>query len=907
MQMLKTGSMVQGKKQNYQIGQNLSVTANSASYRCQGEDGRAYRLKLYQKDCPAMGEARKRFLSLPSSPGLARPEDIGEVSGLEFDVYGNCGADLSSHNVGIQELVRLVIPQLNYGLYQAHKGGILIRDIRPEHILFDSESRKACFAGYSNLALLAGGATATKAPARGIPALYAPPEYQTMGWSVYSDYYALGIALLLNRKGQTPFAGLSGPQIQEKARQWSLPGLDRDYLTKTPYSVLSAEQKILYLILGLTIPDPHKRWGFGEVRCWSTGQEIPLLQTGEKVRYEMTAPFLVNGKRCWDYGQLGRELLKRGDSSEKELGELLGHLNRQNKKLGAKVGQIVNQSGLSTKGRTFRAGYTLAPGTGGFWWEGTCYQNTGELVAASKKRGVSLLEQILRDGCFSFLLELRGIKTSAQQQTLERFRQMEQWEREEKGKGAARFTMQMGAGKGKGFQAGGKEYASFGQLFAEYEKKGNRLKEISPQILKSQMFQGWAWSKGYGAAAAAAAKAGTDPEKAFYALLSLGEKNGSEKEKRLSRRLWLQWGTDAPITWLGEHLDWYETEAGFDAGFHWKRWSEESSLEELSRNSQGMALAYQNFVRNTETNPICLSCGIPANPEKPIRPKRAEAFFCCTWNQLEVSADFVRQKGEPVQTGQLKQWCGQALKEATQWLAAEKQNAANSQAALNSPGLSKGEGGAVAAMTLWLLFSGYLFLLCLPRAGILLGGVLFLVAAAFPLFVLSWCYTRKMRRTQTAARQNLLSSHLARIQQLEQEAVSQEARIQNALQAGKGCVISAKETVTSFQMSLRAAEVENEMEGAGYKAAFILSSIAPVEMMILAETLDYPTFLSAAGYCGIASFLIVWRGGLSVSKAVKGFLFIAISAMILYAIFHSWMLAGAIAIVVVGCVLLQYF
>lgn len=907
MQMLKTGSIVQGKKQKYQIGQNLSGTVNSLSYLCRGEDGRTYRLKLYQKEAPMLGAARKRFLSLPPTPGLALPEDAGGEPGMEFDVYGNQGADLSSHNVGIQELARCVIPQVNYGLYQAHRAGILIRDIQPAHILFQPGTGRACLSCFDNLAVLSGGATATQAPAKGISLPYYPPEYQSMGWSVYSDYYAFGIALLVSLRGNSLFAGMTGQQLQEKARQWKLPGLDREFLSKTPYSVLSAEQKLLYLILGLTIPDPHKRWGYGEVRCWSAGGELPLLQTGEKVRYEMTSPFTVNGKKCWDYSQLGRELLKLGSSSEKELNGLLKHLQGQNKKLAARISQLLNQDGISDQGKVFRTGYTLAPGTGGFWWKGVCYQNTAQLIADAQKKGSSMLEQMLSQGCFSFLLELRGIKNSSQKQNLERFRQMEQWEREEKGKGAARFIMQMGTGKEKGFQAAGKFYASLEQLFSDYEKRGSQLKALSPQLLKSQIFQGWAWSKGYGEASAAAAKAGTSRESAFYALLALGEKISSGEGKKLSRRLWLYWGADAPVSWLLQHLDWYEVEAGYDAGFARQKWSEACTLEELNRNSAIMNAAYQNFVRNTESNPISLQCGIPTDRDRPIRPKRAEAFFCCTWNQMEVSPDFLRQMGEPIQKEKIRQWTGEAAQETQKWLDREKQSASGSQAALNVSGMKKGEGGAVAAMAAWLLFSVYLFLLCLPRAGILLGAVLLLISAAFPLFVLSWCYTRNMRRSQTAARQNLLNTHLSRLQKLEQEAKSFENQVSSTLLAGNGCPVLIKEPVTSFQMTLGAAGIENEMRGRGYKAAFILSSIAPVEMMILSETLHYPTFLSAAGYCGIASFLIVYGGGLSVGKAVKGFLFIAISAMILYAIFHSWMLAGAIAIVVVGVVVLQYF
>ena len=209
-------------------------------------------------------------------------------------------------------------------------------------------------------------------------------------------------------------------------------------------------------------------------------------------------------------------------------------MDRQNKAAAAEIRRIVSDRTLSVHGKYFRVGYTLAPGTSGFRWRGVCFRDTAELIRQSSGPGGTsdALSQMLADRCFSFLLELRGIKTPEQKRNLEAMRRLEQWEKEEKGKGAARFIMQMGRADQKGFYADGKFYHSFGQLFQAYQDKGVQLKKISGRILHDSMFQGWMWSQGFEMAAAAACRETMGDERAFFALLSLGEKTCSDSGKK---------------------------------------------------------------------------------------------------------------------------------------------------------------------------------------------------------------------------------------------------------------------------------------------------------------------------------------------------------------------------------------
>lgn len=899
MQLLKTGQIVQGKQGRYKILQTLSVSENQVVYRCQSEYGNVFRLNHYQADCPMTGEPRKRFLSLPQLPGILKPVDSNDNASMVFDVFPEVGNDIASHNIGVMELIRYVIPQLNAGLAQLHKYGLLIRDLDPSYIVFDSAANRAVFSQFCNLACINGGATATKADGNGLKPFYYPPEYQTMGWSIYSDYYAFGVSLLISLKGEKIFDGMTPQGILQSASKWNLPAVNRYELSVKSYNMLSLDQKLMYLIAGLTIPDPHQRWGYGEVRCWCTGQEIPLLQRGRKVAYQMSAPITVNGIRCWDYDQLGEELLKGGKASEQLLPAVTKHLLVQNRTLGESLNRILSDSNISKQGKVFYMGYTLYPGISGFWWNGRNMHTTAEIAAfsSSLNNGHQIVSQLLKDHCFTFLMQLRGVKSPEDQKQISFFNQLEQWEAEEKGKGAARFVMQMGPAREKKFLIQGRSYSSIKQFLMDYGKTAVQLKQISRQVLQDKVFQGWAWSMGFGKIAEEAARqtVSQKEEECFYSFLLLLEKMGTEEEKQLCRRIWLKYGPCAHITWVHEHLDLYHNTMDRDPEFLRQLrspiWSERTSLEELNHNVLSMEMAYQNFVRKTETNAIKLHCGIPIENPKIIQPKDAKACFCCVQNQLEVTPDYLQQMGLSQQPGKIKSWCNNALQEAEQWLD-EEINKINQVPGYAGNLHSNVENETIAGLTAWILIMLGIYFLNYQHSNYLI--YIFLAGAmAFPAVGFLWCYSQKMVRSQKERQIDLMNQEKQVLQECKQDAADCSAKIISSLNNGKGFRLSLQSPLKAISSGSQIIQEEQKMNSTECKITYVISTVAAILMMISEEDISTFGAVSAMLYCAGISIYIGMNNQLTWKKGLLIFGYEFLVVFIMFNLLHDYFLVGA--------------
>ena len=904
-QLLKVGTVVQGQRGRYRIEELLRPSAVSVAYRCQAENGDRFRLRHYQSGCPMLGEARERFLALPPMTGILPLKDHGEALGLAFDVFPEAGEALSARNVGLPELIRFLIPQLNYGIAQMHRRGLVIRKISPETIRYDSVSHRGWLTGFDNLAPIYQGATATRAACKGLPAPCYPPEYRDMGWSVYSDYYALGMTLFQCVRGAQGLEQMQPGQIWSLVQSGRLPGLDRALLTQTPYTVLSAEQKLLYLVLGLTLPDPHQRWGFGEVRSWCAGQALPLVQTGERVRYQMSVPFPVEGKRCWDYPQLALALAGSGRKAEGLLPALVKHISAQNRELAGRLQQILAQKELSPPGKLFYTVYTIAPAMSGFWWRGTCYQTSAELARASRTQRESLefLGQMLRDRCFSFLTRLRGVKTEAQRQELTRFQQLETWEREETGKGAARFLMQMAGAGGQRFQAEGKSYSSLEELLADYAGKGHALRQVSGAILRDGVFQSWMWAKGFAEPAQTAARQATKPEDAFYALLMLCERMSGEKGKRVSRRMYLRWGPCAQVTWLKNHLHWYESEEGAEVGIIRRmqnaRWTEEVPLEELRRSETNLLMEYQNFVRNTETNPLKRVSGVPAGEKMLIQPTRAEAFFCCQWEQSEVTPDFLRWIRAAVSLADITQWCDEKYTQVEGWIRQEE------QAVQAIPGFSR-DGSAAAGtygtggVVLWFLLIAAQVACAVFLYGFhLLTPICAVIALWFPVMALTWSRTRQKKQELRQTELNHLRQRLDELAARRETANRVRETLAQEVTFGKGVALQKETPLHSLTDTQQIAAVSDRMEGGRFRFSLMVSNAALL-LMGVAATGSLPLCVGAVVYSVIATYL---RSELmlSANDAIGPLLFVQITGWILAALFLQWPVVS-----VIGAVVLLY-
>ena len=95
------------------------------------------------------------------------------------------------------------------------------------------------------------------------------------------------------------------------------------------------------------------------------------------------------------------------------------------------------------------------------------------------------------------------------------------------------------------------------------------------------------------------------------------------------------------------------------------------------------------------------------------------------------------------------------------------------------------------------------------------------------------------------------------------------------------------------------------MTGSGYRIAYVLSCIATMLLRVLADTEGSATSPERGALlcdcCG--GDCLEW--GISGGKAVRGFFFVFLTALVLYEIFHAWMLGAAIVIVIIIVVVLS--
>ena len=792
IQHLHSGIQLTTTRSVYTLLQNLFSGQNQITYLCRDAAGHTHRLIHFQAEAPLLQGAMDRVSSLSLPVGTLNPEDRGEAMGLPFLIFPDTGIPLSQNDPGSGELIRSVLPQLNYALSSLHQSGLLLREITPNTILYDQASRRAFFCEYGNAFCLQGGATATTAAARALSPFFFPPEYPS--WSAASDYYALGITLLYLSKGADYFRQYTPQQLHQFSQKGSLPGLDREKLEKTSYSLLSVRQRIEYLILGLTLPDPRQRWKGGEVRAWYHGQAIPLVQTGKKVAYQMYLPFLVGKTPCWDYDQLALALAARGSMDEATLSALVKHLEQQRAPLAPELRSIAGDASLSADGKLFRVIYRLAPNTSGLWWKGTCYQDTAQLCRSASVSPAQL-SQMLRDCCFSFLSALRGIQTNAQKEAYARYSQLEAWERAQPGKGANRFIMQMGGTQG--FALEGKTYGSLEALVQQYQNRPSALRDQSLSLLKDIGFQSFLWAKGVDHADSFPVDCKTADD-AFFLLLSLCEQQSGESGKRLARRLFLNGGAYPHLTWLFGHLSWYRPldQSGQQLIDQLKRaeWSDQIPLQKLSRNAVNLQIDYERFVFFTTKNPYTIVCGISALELHSIAPLRADAFFSCNDNGIDVTPDFLRTMRLSLPEAELQRWQSDCRSAAASWFAQEK------QAVTSTPGYSEAPpeidtvGSTVFLMVLWLGIVLAAFVISLSGF-IPYSLVLAVPAMIFPITGIVSANQQKSESALWSARLKPLQDRMIDLDHFEQLADSWN----DVLRTAAPCAIKQAKLIPAFQ------------------------------------------------------------------------------------------------------------
>lgn len=262
------GTEVKGRKSKYVVENIISISDRTTTVECRDSQNRKYRLKIFDGE-NSIGKDSYYFFAEVKTRGLLPLVDCGEVSNNQFYVFNDYDVQsVDKQVISIDMLVQKIIPQISYVISQVHSKRYLLRDLAREHILFDANIKEVMVIGLSNFVKVSDRATSTKEPGYGQHYSYIAPEVEKYGYSPASDYFSLGTLLLSIIKGKNIIQDISQDKFYEGLKYGKVPGIDVNHLKNTPLNMYSVEDRVAYLILGLLLPDPNQRWGYGEIKCW---------------------------------------------------------------------------------------------------------------------------------------------------------------------------------------------------------------------------------------------------------------------------------------------------------------------------------------------------------------------------------------------------------------------------------------------------------------------------------------------------------------------------------------------------------------------------------------------------------------------------------------------------------------
>ena len=860
---LPEGTTVKGEKGIYTVKQFLHTSTRSSTVLCAASNGTTCRLKLYNGQHSITNEVQRKTMSVVTK-GVLAPFDIGMYGGVPFAVYQNTDAtDTDKYPVSQDILIRRIIPQLAYVINAYHRNRILLRDICPEHVLYQVREQQIAYCGFNNMTVLPDKATITKEPGYGQNPSFIAPEVPKYGYSTCSDYYSLGVTLLSMILGKNPMKDTPWEAIQKSLQSGNIPGIDIAHLKNTPYELYNEEDKVLYLVLGLMMPNPKDRWGLGEIRCWCNNQHIPLVRKEGRIPYQYNEPFIVNNYKCWNYQQITQRIASEKSAWSDVTFQNLDEFAKRQKISNWQQIYTACMDGGSTEGsRIFKALYGINPALDGFWWEGKKYSDTSALVREAEKDKAVLqnLSEILTTNCLSYFLKMRKRVSSVPESEIREMEQIEQWETAEPLKGVNRCIMRFAGNKQtRSFQINGTDYKSIEQLLNNYSNNGATLKNMSADILQNKSFQAWLWANGLEDAGTEAARiAASQPEQSYYLLLKLAESTAkSDNSKRLIRKMYLTFGEYAPIYWLTENINNYKMVSIVDQVIYdvFKKTdlSLSRSLEQLSHDASLLVSDYQHFVARTAKSPLEVECIDLEFCDFSFYPVKEDGFFCCKWdNNLEVSPAFLYAAGSQVQQKTLDSWIKQSIKTADGKLDEILRNLT----AYNNGVASEQEYtmqcnrnivmsvlAIVVAICVWSRF-GY---------GIYYVWIAFAAALVFPCVMIFWYYQKKIRARIFYSQKNVSDARKTFYQE-----------IKNSLdQRGRDCVsrivAHTSHSITPFQNPFLS-DTDNA---------------ASLESIDLNGSVLYLSVLSAIGYFAMfrgtsdMTFLIGIDSGLMIAMAYK--------------------------------------
>lgn len=632
---LSVGRSVPGQTDSYKIQELLSFSDRSKNYSCLSSGGQRLRMKLYDGNSTMKGSVRERYGRMPKMEGVISRLDYGEVDGCPFDVFEAWEGDISRKIISQSAVKQQIILPLNEALRTMHEMGLLIRDITPQHILFDDYGHACALSAFSNMTVLNRMATATHKRSFGADPRFIAPEVDLEGYSSASDYYALGITFYAIYKGPEALDRIPEAMWQVWKTSGVLPFEINNRIRGENFSTFTQSDRLEYLIMGLTLPDPRVRWGYKEVRAWCCDQNIPLVQRGTKESYDMAIPLKIRGTHCWSYRQLADRLAHNPDAAADPaaLQKIVRHLSRWDTKTSEKLAKAMQES-TSIPGKIFRWVYILDPSTQGLWWNGKQYRSCEELAVEAELNvgALDALSTMLRNRCISFWLDNTANRANAA--TKDMVRTLESEECQGETVGANRFIQVFGAERR--FRYHGRSYRSIGELLRNCSENSVLTEQQASEILANPSFRAWIWASGYGNVFRMVEENGAEKGiNRFDTFLLLCERIGLDSDREIARRIYLKYGECAPVFWLQENIDKYSF-VGNGAGLKMRFLSgfvtEFLSIGQMQTELPEQFGVYLDIVRASKNR-------------GGVIPYDSRYAFTETWRGIEVAPRFLESMG----------------------------------------------------------------------------------------------------------------------------------------------------------------------------------------------------------------------------------------------------------------------
>jgi len=370
----------------YRIEEKLQVNSGEASlFLCTAEE-QQYIAKIYKRKF-AVKEEVIEALARIDCPYVAKVYETFDLNGYPVEIipyYKN--GSLQGKLCTFDELKDVIIPNITEALRALHTAGILHKDVKPANLMRCDDGKSVALIDFGISSVLEDGRTVLITKTGMTPEYSAPETFKNV-FLEESDYYSLGVTLFELFSGYTPYANMTGEEIEQYVLVQRIPFPEempvplRDLIgALTYYDITNRKAK----------DNPNRRWTYDEVQRWLNGEEQVL--PGEGVDKKPLPPYLFLGKEYASVSELAAAFAQNWEQGKKQLfrGLAAKHF-RPYRPETARICAEAEAEAARLGGKDdiifWKFLYRLDPDLKGFYWKGRTFESLPAL-------GRELLEQL---------------------------------------------------------------------------------------------------------------------------------------------------------------------------------------------------------------------------------------------------------------------------------------------------------------------------------------------------------------------------------------------------------------------------------------------------------------------------------------------------------------------------------